>query len=87
MRARKSIEIKTLVDKVNHMNRESTCESLIRTGWNELLEDALHAIGAYEGYTYLTDKEVPLNHKPGVIKTDSGNIFPDETRRHYFLKT
>jgi hypothetical protein len=79
------IAIAKLVEIVNRRNRVSTCSAKMRAGWNDLLEHILMLTDTYGGYRYLTD--VPTGHKPGYAKDQTGkNIFPDETRREYYVR-
>ena len=93
---RKTVTVKALVERVNRMNKESTCSREIRQGWNELLESVLHETGNYRGYGYCQKEDVPAGAAPGVrYETDArGHRVPcadyterfrdcDDTRRRY----
>jgi hypothetical protein len=84
---RKTIKIADLVALVNRHNRESTCQSDVRHGWNALLEDVLHGADAYAGFGYLSAAEVPPGHQPGIVGEPDHFSFPDESRRRYYLKS
>lgn len=91
-RPRKTLRIADVVDKVNHMNRESTCDAGKRAGWNALLESLLHDADAYKGYNNLGSVNVPEGHAPGIkwIEDGDGYGLPnfdgcDDTRRVYHL--
>lgn len=100
MSKHKTVHIKALIETVNARNRLSICSSEIREDWNSILEEALHAANVYQGYRYLSDKEVPPGHLPGYqMEKDAppgyypgfqtlpgyGTTFPDETRREYVI--
>ncbi len=89
MAAKKTVKITVLVDKVNQMNRESTCLPEHRSGWNGFLEHILMETGQYNGFGYLQGLEVPEGQLPGMIFDHSGehkHQFPDESRRVYYMK-
>ncbi len=81
---RKIIKISELIARVNHLNKESTCEPTVREGWNALLEDVLHLTDTYSGFNYLTQNDVPEGQEPGSLIVGGYKLFPDETRRHYY---
>ena len=81
---RKNIPVARLVEMVNKLNRESTCEPAVREGWNELLADVLLETGNYKGFGYLTAEQVPVDQAPGITGEPSAYAFPDNTRRQYF---
>lgn len=91
---RKTVKIVDLVDQINAQNAGSYCDPLIREGWNSLLETILRDADAYSGFGYLESKDLTDGAKdrqcaPGIISRsieDGGTIFPDETRRCYYLK-
>lgn len=90
-RARKTLDVRDLLDEVNRRNRNSTCDADQRKGWNSLLEAMLFRTGNYAGFRYLSDVEVPTGEAPGIrCKPDSdGGLndreFPDETRISYYV--
>lgn len=84
MSKRKTIEVKKILEMVNHRNRHSTCSPEIREGWNSLMEEILQANGVYSGFGYLGQEQVPSGQLPGMVKEDNGFIFPDESRRTYY---
>jgi hypothetical protein len=51
MARRKTVEIRTLVEKVNRQNANSVCSKDIREGWNCFLEDILMDASVYAGYS------------------------------------
>lgn len=85
--ARKTVAIKDLIEKVNRMNRMSTCGRQHRDGWNTLLEQVLVEADVYRGFSYLEQGDVPPGSPPGIIRgaTPEGNIYPDDSRRAYQL--
>ena len=64
--AKKTISIKRIVEIVNERNEKSTCGKGEREGWNSLLETILLETDNYEGFTFLTDSQVPSTEKPGI---------------------
>lgn len=86
MKATKTIRIEKLVGIVNSRNKFSTTDKDIRTGWNSLLEEALHKTGNYAGYGYLNAEQVPTGQLPGIADgpVTGKKIFPDESRRSYY---
>jgi hypothetical protein len=83
---RRTVSIKAMVETVNARNRLSTCSAEVREGWNSLLEDVLHAGNVYAGFGYLTHDEVPAGHPAGIVHlSDDSIVFPDETRRYYYI--
>ena len=83
----RAIKLAKLVEWVNRRNSESTCAADVRLGWNLLLEEAMHHADNYGGYRYLAAQYVPKGEKPGIDGEEMEYIFPDETRRHYYLRT
>lgn len=85
-RTPKTVSIRELVEHVNHLNAESTCDPEVRKGWNTFLEDILNAKKAYAGYGFLPNGEVPPGHLPGIVRRPRQDPeFPDDTRRYYYL--
>jgi hypothetical protein len=83
--ARKTCYVRDLIEEVNRRNSVSTCPPDVRSGWNSLLDGVLHETGNYRGYTYLEARHVPVGQAPGVLRTETGNVFPDESRRNYIM--
>jgi hypothetical protein len=81
--ARKTISIEVLRNQINEMLKISTREPSMRFGFIGVLESVLHDTGNYRGFRYLTSEEVPAKQEPGVIRGET-NVFPDDSRRHYF---
>lgn len=81
-----------IVDEVNRRNRESTCDPLMRAGWNALLADILMDAGWYAGFGYLMVKDIPAGQKPGIQTDASGKVLgydarfvdTDDSRRFYY---
>jgi len=78
----KTITIQDLVEIVNEINKESGTLELRKT-CNHILETVLKKTDNYRGYIYLSDKDIPEGEKPGIIETQTGYTFPDESRRYY----
>jgi hypothetical protein len=56
-----------------------------------VMDNVLHATGNYAGFNYLTELQVPVGEKPGVVQVasrlkDHSPIwaFPDESRRFFY---
>lgn len=89
--ARKTIDLATMIQKVNERNKLSTCAPDVRRGWNDLLETLLLESGQYDGFSYLSRSEVPPGQAPGVLVERLTSNYTveerftgcDETRRHY----
>ena len=92
---RKTMKVAALIDEANRTLRESTHESNdCRIGIITFLEHILHATGSYNGFGYLTEKEVPAGTNPG-INYDWSTRLPkepyeerfkncDDSRRRYY---
>ena len=88
---RKTVE----VDKLREFSNgflAGAGDRTVRKGIISLLEFALHQSGNYNGFTYLSDREVAVG-KPGVNVQENGCIVEDydarfedtdDTRRKYF---
>ncbi len=85
---RKTIKVEELINEVNYLNSHSTCNSDIREGWNSILEHVLHNTETYDGFQYLTADRMrgeAAGQQPGIVYVDDKPVFPDETRRRYFV--
>lgn len=89
---RKTIRIGDLVDTVNLMLENSTCDPEVRRGMCSVVETVLHKTDNYDGFRYLNHLEVPEGCAPGKLvsgRDEDGNPifdFPDDTRRQYGCK-
>lgn len=93
---RKTIPVLTIVEKANHFLAESTGEfgSHRRLGVCSFVESILHMTDQYNGFGFLDADNVPHGEKPGIIwgfnpegeRDNNYNVYPDETRRVYYLK-
>jgi hypothetical protein len=85
-RKRKTVDVEWLRTHINRINADSTCDAKIREGWNALLGSVLHHTGNYNGFTYLTTKDIPIGQEPGMVYHENTRLhtFPDETRRYYY---
>ena len=82
---KKTFRLADLVDKVNERNRLSTCSPEVRKGWNSLCESLLLESDVYAGFNYLSEKDVPKGHEPGIRTDEQGNkTFPDESRVFFY---
>lgn len=79
--------LRRLIDTVNHRNRHSTCDPLVRRGWNSILEQALMDANSYAGFGYWKASDLAPGTTPGIqTDNDGNNTFPDETRRFYYVR-
>ena len=84
---RKTIELKSVKDKINHFLRNVPGSISERQVLCTLLESLLFEAKAYKGYTHLNIQQVPPGCEPGIIWDDEANraiSFPDDTRRYYY---
>jgi len=65
---KKTIKLEELVTMVNNFNRTNIHSAETRVGWNRVVIEFLNKNGARWGKRYLTQKEVPDGHKPGIDK-------------------
>lgn len=84
---KKTFNVDAFKDQINKMLATSLVTADLREGFIVALEQVLHDTGNYRGYRYLTVKEVPDGHKPG-IRYEAGapaHSFDDcdSTRRQY----
>lgn len=84
---RKTFNADTFKDQINKVLAASVVSADRREGMIVALEYVLHDTDNYRGYRYLTVKEVPDGHKPG-IRYEAGapaHSFDDcdSTRRQY----
>lgn len=82
----KTIKVKRLLDKANHMLAESADNrSEFREGVATMIESILMDTGNYRGFGYLSKEELKGRAKtPGIQETEDHFEIVDETRRHYF---
>jgi len=66
MKAKKTINVQLLKEKVNGFLQVSTCNEDVRRGMICMLETVLNDTDNYKGYDYLNQTEVPCGHKPGI---------------------
>jgi hypothetical protein len=98
MKARKTVQIKALLDYANNILANETCAAWnedFRSGICNMIETALMAANAYSGYRYLNESELKTA-TPGIRFADAdvddsseerySKNFTDSdcTRRHYF---
>lgn len=85
--ARKTFNVDDLKSKINAMLANSLVTADRREGFIAILEDVLHETDNYLGYRYLTVKEVPEGHQPGIRYEDGSPTHSfddcDSTRRQY----
>ena len=85
---KKTFKVADLVEIVNGRNKFFGGDKGTRRGANSLLESVLHSTDNYAGFRYLCSNELPEGVEPGIIygKNDEGNVFPDQSRVHYYIK-
>ena len=90
MRAKKTMSVKDLLEKVNGVIRWSICDPLGRQGMISVLNSVLHDTGNYKGFRYLEEGEIPVGQRPGIRWVDTGEGLTasfentDATRVAYF---
>lgn len=83
--ARKTIDIKDVVEMVNDILSQSTCSPDVRQGAINVLEGILNRTGNYRGFYYLGARYVPAGEKPGVnLDSDYEKRFVDTDRTRVF---
>lgn len=91
--ARKTVDVKFVLDRVNHMlSMEAahvlkpgmTAEQGFRVGVAHLLEAVLHETDNYAGYNLLGSEYLPADEQTAdnVIRADA-----DDTKRHYYASS
>lgn len=83
-RKRKNIPVKEFVNMGNQILRDCRENADFRKGVFLVMEEVLMQTGQYQGFRYLTEKEVPEGEDPGVKTVDGEMKFCDGTRRAYF---
>ena len=91
MAARKTINVVDVVDTVNRMLLESTCNADVRRGMGAVLTIILHRTDNYDGFRYLNEGDgIPVGHEPGIVWEGEGEdrhpTYPDDSRRQYGCK-
>lgn len=82
----RTVKLVDLIALVNEKNRVTKGEQTKgwREGWNLMLENLLMRANAYAGFGYLEAGSVPEGELPGIVRGETQNVFPDETRRVYY---
>jgi len=92
---KKTVKIAEIVDYANGYLCAAGPSREARHAIINMVEHALHAASAYDGYRYLVSGEVPEGFEPGMRVKRSQNPtepwspefeFPDDSRRHYTLR-
>lgn len=79
MAKRKTFEVETLKNRINHMLASSAADEVqFRTAYIVLLESILHETGNYKGFGYLL--EGTCTGRPGINYLD-GMPHPDYDKR------
>jgi hypothetical protein len=90
-RKHKTVHLRTLIEEINSRNRSSTCSRDVRKGWNAILDSVLIDANVYAGFGYLSPKDVPKGHLPGIARPlASGQhidkaSFPDDSRIVFYV--
>ena len=80
----KKLNVPEFKDKMNLLLAQSMVSSDYRRGLQAALEHVLHETNEYKGFRYLTYKEVPPGHPPGMnVDKDTGEIENDYTARFF----
>jgi len=98
---KKTVKIAEIVDYANGYLCAAGPSREARHAIINMVEHALHAASAYDGYRYLVPGEVPEGFEPGMrpkavqmLREHQSSLtswhtdyeFPDDSRRHYFLR-
>ena len=84
MKARKTIEIEVIKDRVNRFLANSRNEdSQVRKGHHGLATMLMMEAGAYKGFHYLRKEDVAPGISFGVEWVDGKPVFHDETRTYF----
>lgn len=90
---KKTVKIAEIVDYANGYLCAAGPSREARHAIINMVEHALHAASAYDGYRYLVSGEVPEGFEPGMRLKPSQKPtwspefeFPDDSRRHYNLR-
>ena len=88
---KKTVKIAEIVDYANGYLCAAGPSREARHAIINMVEHALHAASAYDGYRYLVSGEVPEGFEPGMRVRPGGRgandlEFPDDSRRHYTLR-
>ena len=76
---KKTFKVENLINEVNRLNVESTCDPKLRIGWNSLLETVLFETDNYKGYVLIEFKKII--DKVGYNQETKKIV--DDTRRRY----
>jgi hypothetical protein len=91
---KKTVKIAEIVDYANGYLCAAGPSREARHAIINMVEHALHAASAYDGYRYLVSGEVPEGYEPGMrVKRSQDPSAPpeyefvfDDSRRHYNLR-
>lgn len=84
MKARKTIEIEVIKERVNRFLAHSRNEdSQVRKGHHGLATMLMMEAGAYKGFHYLRKEDVAPGMTFGVEWVDGKPVFHDETRTYF----
>ena len=84
MKARKTIEVEVIKERVNRFLANSRNEdSEIRKGHHGLATILLMDVGAYKGFNYLRKEDVAPGQSFGVDWSTGKPVFYDETRTYF----
>jgi len=74
--ARKTINVKALVNYANWQLKQSVTDQGHRRGIQTMVEQVLMESGNYRGFRYLKQDEVPQGHIPGIYMDADGKMLP-----------
>jgi hypothetical protein len=80
--SKKTIKIEHIKQRANALFRESCNEySAQRHAVHFFVADLLMDHGAYKGFSYLSEEQVPAGSTVGIIRGENGaHQFPDDSR-------
>ena len=91
MRARKTIDVETVIGDINNQLKFSISDKEFRQGLISIAEQILMKTGNYKGYSYLTKDEIPYGELPGIhpqeLGLDAKFDNTDHTRVRFSLRT
>lgn len=91
MRARKTIDVETVIGDINHQLKFSIADKEFREGLISIAEQILMKTGNYKGFSYLTKDEIPLGELPGIrpqeLEPKEKFDNTDHTRVRFSLRT
>jgi hypothetical protein len=81
---RKTVNVNCLREAANNMLATSTSSPEFRLGICVMIEQVLLDSDNYNGFRYLSEKEVPVGGDSGICLAEETNFVNDRSRRFYF---